>query len=102
MSNAIEQLAQRMRYGWENVVASPHVQLIRLLYKQEDELMLGAFYDYLLDIESDSDELVFILQVSCKDLEDFSQQLLQALNQEIELWNTSSRPKEFEPYHVPV
>ena len=41
MSNAIEQLAQRMRYGWENVVASPHVQLIRLLYKQEDELMLG-------------------------------------------------------------
>lgn len=100
MSNAIEQLAQRMRYGWENVVASSHVQLIRLLYKQEDELMLGAFYDYLLDIESDSDELVFILQVSCKDLEDFSQQLLQALNQEIELWNTSSRPEEFEPYHV--
>lgn len=100
MSNAIEQLAQRMRYGWEDAVATPQVKLIRLLYKQEDELMLGAFYDYLLDIDSDSDELVFILQVSCKDLDSFSQQLLQALSQEVELWNTSSRPEEFEPYQV--
>ena len=65
MSNAIEQLALRMRYGWEEAVSTPQVKLIRLLYRQEDELMLGAFYDYLLDVDSDSVELVFILQVVC-------------------------------------
>lgn len=100
MSNAIEQLALRMRYGWEEAVSTPQVKLIRLLYRQEDELMLGAFYDYLLDVDSDSDELVFILQVGCEHPDSFSEELLQALHTEVEDWNSSSRPAEFEPYSL--
>jgi len=51
MSNAIQQIADKMLYQWEDAVRKP-VKLIRIVVNPGDESMLEAFYDYMLAIDA--------------------------------------------------
>ena len=61
MSNAIQQIADKMLYQWEDAVRKP-VKLIRIVINPGDESMLDAFYDYMLALDSEEEDMVFMLQ----------------------------------------
>lgn len=46
MSNAIQQIAERMLSQWEDAVSKKEVKVVRIIIKNGDETMLSAFYDY--------------------------------------------------------
>ncbi len=98
MSNAIQHIADKMLYKWEDAVKEP-VKLIRIVIKPGDESMLEAFYDYMLAIDSEEEDMVFIIELPFSSLNSFSKEIVEYIAQQVELWNTSNKPEDiiFEP-----
>ena len=90
MSNAIQQIATNMFYQWQSVNATEGVRWIRLLFKPGDETMLDAFYHYILGVDIDGEDMIFILQLPFRSIKTFSQDILAFLEEQVEMWNTSS------------
>lgn len=93
MSNAIQQIADRLLYQWEDAVSKP-VKLIRIVINPGDESMLDAFYDYMLAIDSEEEDMVFIIEMPFSTLSDFSNAVVGYVAQQVEYWNDSSKPED--------
>lgn len=93
MSNAIQQIATNMFYQWQSVNATAGVRWIRLLIKPGDETMLDAFYHYMLGIDIDGEDMILILQLPFRSIDTFSQDVVAFLEEQVEMWNTSSKPE---------
>ena len=88
MSNAIQQIADNMLLLWEDAVAQP-VKMIRIVINPGDETMLKAFYDYMLAIDSEEEDMVFIIALPFTSAMEFSKDVLQDISKQIEYWNNS-------------
>ena len=93
MSNAIQQIATNMFYQWQSVNATVGMRWICLLIKPGDETMLDAFYHYMLEIDIDGEDMIFILQLPFRSIETFSQDVVAFGEEQVEVWNTSSKPE---------
>ena len=95
MSNAIQQIAERMLCQWEDAVSKKEVKVVRIIIKNGDETMLSAFYDYLLAIDITTDEFVFLFQLPFIDTDSFSRDIVTYLEKEIKVWNEAQKPQGF-------
>ena len=95
MSNAIQQIAERMLCQWEEAVSKKEVKVVRIIIKNGDETMLSAFYDYLLAIDIATDEFVFLFQLPFIDTDSFSRDIVTYLEKEIKVWNEAQKPQGF-------
>lgn len=93
MSNAIQQIADNMLHLWESAVAQP-VKMIRIVINPGDETMLKAFYDYMLAIDSEEEDMVFIIALPFTSAMEFSKDVLQYISKQIEYWNNSKKPED--------
>lgn len=99
MSNAIQQIADRMLYQWEDAVGKP-VKLIRIVIQPGDESMLDAFYDYMLAVDSEEEDMVFVIELPFSSTSDFSKDVVAYIAQQIEYWNHSEKPEEIVSEYV--
>ena len=93
MSNAIQQIADKMLYQWEDAVRKP-VKLIRIVINPGDESMLDAFYDYMLALDSEEEDMVFVIELPFSSRTDFSKDVVGYIAQQVEYWNNSKKPEE--------
>ena len=93
MSNAIQQIADKMLYQWEDAVRKP-VKLIRIVVNPGDESMLEAFYDYMLAIDSEEEDMVFVIELPFSSMSDFSEDVVGYIAQQVEYWNNSKKPED--------
>ena len=59
MSNSIQHIADNMLSMWEEAIRNP-VKMVRIVINPGDEIMIKAFYDYMLAIDSDEEDMVFV------------------------------------------
>ena len=50
MSNSIQHIADNMLSMWEEAIRNP-VKMVRIVINPGDEIMIKAFYDYMLAID---------------------------------------------------
>lgn len=93
MSNAIQQIADRMLHLWEDAVALP-VKMVRIVINPGDETMLEAFYDYMLAIDSEEEDMVFIIALPFTSATKFGHEVLEYISQQIDYWNNSKKPDD--------
>ncbi|MCE8725427.1 hypothetical protein [Phocaeicola vulgatus] len=93
MSNAIQQIADNMLHLWENAVAQP-VKMIRIVINPGNETMLKAFYDYMLAIDSEEEDMVFFFALPFTSAMEFSKDVLQYIGKQIEYWNNAKKPED--------
>lgn len=93
MSNAIQQIADKMLYLWEDAVSNP-VKLVRIMIKPEDESMLEAFYEYLLALDTPQEGMVFTIDLPFVSEESFSLEVIDFIYKQVCDWNTSKKPAD--------
>lgn len=94
MSNAVQQQVDRMLHQWEQAISQDGVKLIRLMVKTEDISMLDAFYQYMLGIDTDQQDITFLLELPFSSRETFSKEILTQIDTTIEEWNTATFPED--------
>lgn len=91
MSNSIQHIADNMLSMWEEAIRNP-VKMVRIVINSGDEIMIKAFYDYMLAIDSDEEDMVFVLECPFFNPATFSKELLEYVETQIILWNESKKP----------
>ena len=91
MSNSIQHIADNMLSMWEEAIRNP-VKMVRIVINPGDEIMIKAFYDYMLAIDSDEEDMVFVLECPFFNPATFSKELLEYVETQIILWNESKKP----------
>lgn len=82
-----------MLHLWGDAVAQP-VKMIRIVIKPGDETMLKAFYEYMLAIDSEEEDMVFIIALPFTSPTEFSREILQYISKQIEYWNDAKKPED--------
>ena len=99
MSNSIQHIADNMLSMWEEAIRNP-VKMVRIVINPGDEIMIKAFYDYMLAIDSDVEDMVFVLECPFFNPATFSKELLEYVETQIILWNESKKPGNIVFEHI--
>lgn len=99
MSNSIQHIADNMISMWEEAIRNP-VKMVRIVINPGDEIMIKAFYDYMLAIDSDEEDMVFVLECPFFNPATFSKELLEYVETQIILWNESKKPGNIVFEHI--
>ena len=99
MSNSIQHIADNMLSMWEEAIRNP-VKMVRIVINPGDEIMIKAFYDYMLAIDSDEEDMVFVLECPFLNPATFSKELLEYVETQIILWNESKKPGNIVFEHI--
>lgn len=99
MSNSIQHIADNMLSMWEEAIRNP-VKMVRIVINPGDEIMIKAFYDYMLAIDSDEEDMVFVLECPFFTPATFSKELLEYVETQIILWNESKKPGNIVFEHI--
>lgn len=93
MSNAIQHIIDNMLYLWEDAVSKP-VKMVRIVINPGDETMLKAFYDYMLAIDSEEEDMVFVIELPFASPNAFAGEVIEYIAQQIAYWNDSEKPED--------
>lgn len=93
-TNAIQQIAENMFYQWQNITQQEKLRLLRILINPGDESMLDAFYYYLLGVDIQTEDMVFVLQLPFTTKETFSVDILHFLEKEVKDWNETEKGED--------
>lgn len=99
MSNAIQNIADKMLYKWMDAVREP-VKMVRIVINSGDESMLEAFYDYMLALDSEEEDMVFIIDLPFSSPALFTREIVEYVANQIEYWNTSDKPEDIIFEHI--
>ena len=99
MSNSIQHIADNMLSVREEAIRNP-VKMVRIVINPGDEIMIKAFYDYMLAIDSDEEDMVFVLECPFFNPATFSKELLEYVETQIILWNESKKPGNIVFEHI--
>lgn len=99
MSNSIQHIADNMLSMWEEAIRNP-VKMVRIVINPGDEIMIKAFYDYMLAIDSDEEDMVFVLECPFFNPATFSKELLEYVETQIIIWNESKKPGNIVFEHI--
>lgn len=99
MSNSIQHIADNMLSMWEEAIRNP-VKMVRIVINPGGEIMIKAFYDYMLAIDSDEEDMVFVLECPFFNPATFSKELLEYVETQIILWNESKKPGNIVFEHI--
>lgn len=99
MSNSIQHIADNMLSMWEEAIRNP-MKMVRIVINPGDEIMIKAFYDYMLAIDSDEEDMVFVLECPFFNPATFSKELLEYVETQIILWNESKKPGNIVFEHI--
>ena len=99
MSNSIQHISDNMLSMWEEAIRNP-VKMVRIVINPGDEIMIKAFYDYMLAIDSDEEDMVFVLECPFFNPATFSKELLEYVETQIILWNESKKPGNIVFEHI--
>lgn len=99
MSNSIQHIADNMLSMWKEAIRNP-VKMVRIVINPGDEIMIKAFYDYMLAIDSDEEDMVFVLECPFFNPATFSKELLEYVETQIILWNESKKPGNIVFEHI--
>ena len=99
MSNSIQHIADNMLSMWEEAIRNP-VKMVRIVINPGDEIMIKTFYDYMLAIDSDEEDMVFVLECPFFNPATFSKELLEYVETQIILWNESKKPGNIVFEHI--
>ncbi|WP_452227759.1 hypothetical protein [Lacinutrix sp. MEBiC02404] len=91
-NNPIQERVDQMLLKWTLAINTPKVKIVRVLAAEDEQDMLGAYYQYMLAVDSNQQDFVLILTSPFTSAAAYSNDLLQELEEEINNWNTAEIP----------
>ncbi|WP_417786541.1 hypothetical protein [Tenacibaculum sp.] len=95
MNNAVEKRFNDLVAKWTKAIKTPKVKVVRIHAAHDEKSFIDDFFEYMLALDTEQEDLVFLLETPWSNMEDFSKELLEELYETIEIWNTAKKPASF-------
>jgi len=91
-NNPIQQRMDGLVQDWTNAINKPSVRIVRILATDDEYPTIEDFFEYMLAIDTNQEDLVFLLQSQFETIESYSELLLKEVDEMIQTWNESEKP----------
>lgn len=92
-NNPIQQRFNQMVEKWTQAINTPKVKIVRIKAGYDEESFIEDTFEYMLALDTQQEDLVFLIDSPWSNMDDFAKDLLEDINETIELWNTTEKPK---------
>ncbi|MFD2909224.1 hypothetical protein ACFSX9_10850 [Flavobacterium ardleyense] len=99
-SNPIQQRIEQLGEKWEDTKDDTNIKLVRLLYEKNEEEMMDCFFNYMLGVDTDVDDIPVKFETLFTDQASFSTDLVTELAEVIEVWNASNKGEGIEDFKI--
>lgn len=94
-NNPIQQRINELIEKWTIAINTPGIKIVRVFGEHDEEDMINTLFEYMLAIDSDQEDFVMVLQEPYSNHLEYAKHLLEEIEEEINLWNTSKKPENF-------
>jgi hypothetical protein len=92
MNNPIEKRFQELVVKWSGAIQTKDVKVVRIHAQHDESVFVRDFFQYMLAIDSNQEDLVFLMMSPWSENATFSEVLLEELEETIDLWNAADKP----------
>lgn len=90
-SNPIQQRMELLLERWEAAVVKPGINLVRIHAEDNEKDMVGAFYTYLLGVDTGNHDVPVIFESIFHNDEQYTTALLKELEGLLDIWNNANK-----------
>lgn len=95
MNNPIQKRFNELVQKWTKAINTPNVKMIRIHAEHDEQSFVNDFFEYMLALDTEQEDLVFLLESPWNNIKNFSEILLNELSETIEIWNNVEKPESF-------
>jgi hypothetical protein len=99
-SNPIQQRIEQLGEKWELTKDDTNIKLVRLLYENNEEEMMDCFFNYMLGVDTEVDDIPVKFETPFTNQASFSTDLVTELTEVIEVWNASNKGEGIEDFKI--
>ena len=93
-NNPIQERIDTLYNKWKSAINKKAVKIVRILSEHDEQDMIASFFKYLLDVEGQQEEFVFVLNSPFSTLESFGNELIKEIEEEVNNWNKATMPDD--------
>ncbi len=94
-NNPIQQRFNLLVEKWTTAINTSKVKIVRIHAEHDEIHFVQDFFNYMLALDTQQQDLVFLSENEWTDQDDFAKELLEELEETIEIWNTAEKPSTF-------
>ncbi len=91
-NNPIQQRMDGLVRDWTNAINLPSVKIVRIAAADDEYATIEDFFEYMLAINTNQEDLVFLLKSQFEDVETYSEHLLKEVEELVKTWNETEKP----------
>ena len=91
--NPIQERVDMLLEKWTTAINTPGIRLVRILAAHDEREMVSDFFEYMLALDSKQEDFVLVLSEPYTTYAGYEKDLLEEIEEEIKLWNTSKLPE---------
>ncbi len=91
MNNPIQRRFNELVVKWTKAINRPNVKIIRIHAEHDERPFINDFFEYMLALDTDQEDLVFLLESPWSNISTFSEVLIDELFETIQIWNNADK-----------
>ncbi|AWL78024.1 hypothetical protein DKB58_03185 [Capnocytophaga canimorsus] len=100
MSNPIQQQIEQLTDRWTNFYSIKEGKIYILRDRENNRELVDTFFDYMLSTDSQIDDIVIQFNTPFFDVESFSKDLIEELQQTINIWNRAKKEGDIDDFYI--
>lgn len=94
-SNSVQNAMDSLVSKWQNAYISRDVKMVCITYTPKEESMMEAFLDYILALDNQVENFVWVFESVFENEESFALDIAKEMQELVQNWNTMSKPVEY-------
>lgn len=95
MNNPVQQRFESLRLKWQEAINTPDISIVRFYAKHNEQVFIHDFFEYMLALDTEQEDVVFLLESPWDNIEEFSKTLIEEVYNTVDTWNTIQKPADF-------
>lgn len=94
-TNAVQSTLDRLIDKWQAACQLKQVKMVCITYSDEEASMIDAFLEYILALDNQIDNFVWVFESVFEDHETFAVTIAHEMQEVLQNWNTMTKPEQY-------
>ncbi|AWG25829.1 hypothetical protein [Flavobacterium kingsejongi] len=99
-SNSVQNTMDSLVSKWQNAYILKEVKMVCITYTPKEESMMEAFLDYILALDNQIENFVWVFESVFENEESFALDIANEMQELVQDWNTMNKPAEYDASEI--
>ena len=95
-TNPVQQSIDKLVNNWQRAYSKKGIKVVCISYKEKETSMIDAFMDYILALDSEIENFVWVFESEFLGHNSYANAILKEMEELIATWNTMDKPAQYD------